>query len=52
MFPPACRTKPGPGGEEGRAFGRPISEAEAMAVSLEEVIGELERFLGDRPEEG
>jgi hypothetical protein len=40
------------GKEEGRAFGRPISEAEAMAVSLEEVIGELERFLGDRPEEG
>ena len=36
------------GEEEGRTFGRPITEAEAMAVSLEEVIGELERFLGEK----
>lgn len=38
-------------GKEGAcAFGRPITEAEAMAVSLEEVIGELERFSGERLE--
>lgn len=33
-----------------RAYGRPITEAEAMAVSLEEVIGEMERFIGEKLE--
>lgn len=32
--------------EEGIAFGRPISEAEARAVVLDEIIKELENFIG------
>lgn len=36
-----------PGREEARAFGRPITKAEALAVSLEEVIRELELFTGE-----
>lgn len=36
-----------PGREEARAFGRPITEAEALAVSLMEVIRELEVFTGE-----
>ena len=44
------KTRPG---ERGRPRLRaPNQRGGAMAVSLEEVIGELERFLGDRPEEG
>lgn len=35
------------GREEARPFGRPITEAEALAVSLEEVIRELESFTGE-----
>lgn len=35
-----------PGREEARAFGRAITESEALAVSLEEVIRELEGFTG------
>jgi hypothetical protein len=41
-----CRTHV-PGREEARPFGRAITEAEALAVSLEEVIRELELFTGD-----
>ncbi len=41
-----CKTHV-PGREEARAFGRPITEAEALAVSLEEVIRELEVFTGE-----
>lgn len=33
--------------EGARPFGRPISEAEARAVTLEEVIRELESFVGE-----
>jgi len=40
-----CKTHV-PGREEARAFGRPITEAEALAISLEEVISELEAFAG------
>lgn len=36
----------GRGKEEAHAFGRPISESEARAVSLEEVLRELESFAG------
>ncbi|MDD4766303.1 MAG: helix-turn-helix domain-containing protein [Desulfotomaculaceae bacterium] len=35
------------GKEEALPFGRPISEGEARAVTLEEVIRELKSFLGD-----
>lgn len=41
-----CKTHV-PGREEARAFGRPITKAEALAVSLEEVISELEVFIGE-----
>jgi hypothetical protein len=35
------------GKEEALPFGRPISEAEARAVTLDEVIRELKSYLGD-----
>lgn len=35
------------GKEEALPFGRPISEAEARAVTLKEVIAELKSYLGD-----
>ncbi|MBP7331731.1 MAG: hypothetical protein BWY65_01967 [Firmicutes bacterium ADurb.Bin373] len=35
------------GKEEALPFGRPISEGEARAVTLEEVVRELKSYLGD-----
>lgn len=40
------RKKHMPDREEARAFGRAITESEALAVSLEEVVRELEGFTG------
>lgn len=42
-----CKTREG-GKEEARPFGRTISEAEARAVALEEVVRELEFFMEGR----
>lgn len=44
QLPEKAREK---GKEEALPFGRPISEGEARAITLEEVIRELKSFLGD-----